>query len=31
MPGDSPRLTASELEARRTQEERDRVEPKRLY
>ena len=31
MPGDSPRLTASELEARRAQEERDRAEPKRLY
>jgi sec-independent protein translocase protein TatA len=31
MPGDSPRLTASELETRRAQEERDRVEPKRLY
>jgi sec-independent protein translocase protein TatA len=31
MPGDSPRLTASELETRRAQEERDRAEPKRLY
>lgn len=31
MPGEAPRLTASELEARRAQEERDRAEPKRLY
>ena len=31
MPGEPPRLTASELEARRAQEERDRAEPKRLY
>jgi sec-independent protein translocase protein TatA len=30
-PAEQPRLTASELEARRTQEERDRAEPKRLY
>jgi sec-independent protein translocase protein TatA len=30
-PADPPRLTASELEARRAQEERDRAEPKRLY
>ena len=31
MPGEQPRLTASELETRRAQEERDRAEPKRLY
>ena len=30
-PGEQPRLTASELDARRVQEERDRAEPKRLY
>lgn len=30
-PAEQPRLTASELETRRAQEERDRVEPKRLY
>ena len=30
-PSEQPRLTASELETRRVQEERDRVEPKRLY
>lgn len=31
LPGDAPRLTASELETRRSGEERDRAEPKRLY
>ena len=30
-PGQAPRLTSSELNARRAEEERDRVEPKRLY
>jgi sec-independent protein translocase protein TatA len=30
-PAEQPRLTASELETRRAQEERDRAEPKRLY
>ncbi len=30
-PGQAPRLTSTELDVRRAEEERDRVEPKRLY